>query len=1522
MAIGGEPTVAENAALAAALIGYSKRSVADDFTMLTGFLEQHPQSPWRASVLFNLGLEYYHTAHYARVLAAWEQAWPLAKAATDAKGKALADRVAGELAQMYARLGRMPELEELLKSFEGRVFVGAATEKISGAREGLWNMQHRPEISFRCGPLALHRIQQITDPQPAAALAIFESASTRRGFSLTQVGELSKQMGLNYQMAFREQGADFVVPAVLHWRVDHYAAIVRQEGDRYLLQDPTFRNDVWATRQALEAETSGYFLIPAGPLPKGWRNVESQEGNEVWGKGIPSSKDDKDGGPDDPKTGPEDCKGMAVSGVHLMLVSLNLTDEPVGYSPPVGPPVKFVVRYNQRDAYQPATFTYPNFGPKWTSDWISYITDNPQSPAADVNYYIRGGGTRTFSGFSTNTQTYAFEQNDQTRLTRLGPAHYEMTSGDGSKLVFNQSNGAIGTTRKVFLTQIVDPFGNAVTINYDGSLRITTITDAIGQVTTLSYSNATDLYKITRVTDPFGRFASFDYDPLGRLTNITDVIGLTSQFRYEGSSDFVNALITPYGTNTFLRGEAGTTRWLETHYPDGSRDRVEFNQNTNGIAFSNALARVPQGMDVYNRWLHGRNTFYWSRTACATAYGDYSKAKIYHWLHEADLTVCSGILESTKEALEERVWYDYAGQSSAGFVGSTDQPRHVGRVLDDGTTQLYTQHYNQFGHLTNSIDPLGRTFSYVYSTNGIDLLEVRMTRAGKNELLSRMTYNAQHLPLTSVDAAGQTNTYTYNARGQLLSETNPKNETTTYTYDTNGYLIAVDGPLPGTNDVTTATYDAFGRMRTKTDVSGYTVTFDYDALDRLTRITYPDATFDQITYHRLQPSVLQDRAGRQTLLEYNAVGEMSKRTDPLGRVTQFQWCRCGDIKSLTDPMGRTTSWHTDVQGRLSAKEYGDGSRMTYKYEDATSRLREIIDEKGQRTQLAYNRDDTIRSKSYANALFPTPAVTYTYDPDHLRRVSMTDGTGTTLYSYLPITVSPALGAGQLSAVDGPLPNDTISYSYDELGRIVSTAVDGVASTTTYDAAFRVTARTNVLGAFAYAYDGSSGRLLSETFPNAQTSTRTYAGSLQDHTLQQISHQIGSTPVSEFTYGWDVVADRITTWSQKFGVQSPDLYNFSYDEVDQLLSAAVTNAGLLVNHFAYSYDLAGNRLLEQVGASNYPATFNALNQISTSAAPAAWRTNEWDAEDRLIAVNAGSQRTEFTYDGEGRLASIRLLTNGFEVSLRRFVQFGDKNCEERDAGGTVIKRFFALGMRVETGPLAGNYYYTRDHLGSIRELTDTNGVIRARYDYDPFGRRTLVAGDIELDFGFAGMFWAAEPGLALTRFRAYDPTLGRWLSRDPLEDAEMEEGPNLYAYVGSNPVSQTDPSGLKAQDCCSSDKADYEDFKRQRVQACEENDRAAELYCNNWGVYLADCLRNWIDVGGKADADRMARCRKRWAERCELSRKFDRFGCDGWKANELLLLEKYMDCLERGCKPNRDQCQKAGRKGKKPASKKK
>ena len=106
------------------------------------------------------------------------------------------------------------------------------------------------------------------------------------------MAELSRKIGLNYQMAFRKHGAEFVVPSVVHWKVGHYAALVRKAGDLYELQDPTFGNKTWATKEALEAETSGYFLVAAGTVARsaGGRWMR-QEGAAVWGKGMTGGND-------------------------------------------------------------------------------------------------------------------------------------------------------------------------------------------------------------------------------------------------------------------------------------------------------------------------------------------------------------------------------------------------------------------------------------------------------------------------------------------------------------------------------------------------------------------------------------------------------------------------------------------------------------------------------------------------------------------------------------------------------------------------------------------------------------------------------------------------------------------------------------------------------------------------------------------------------------------------------------------------------------------------------------------------------------------------------------------------------------------------------------------------------------------------------------------------------------------------------------------------------------------------------
>src|SRR4029450_1392197 len=80
-------------------------------------------------------------------------------------------------------------------------------------------------------------------------------------------------------------GATLIVPAVINWKVGHYAALIAQKGSKFLSQDPTFGYDTLLSQQTIDQEQSGYYLVPRGQLPDGWQPVSETEGQSIWGKG-------------------------------------------------------------------------------------------------------------------------------------------------------------------------------------------------------------------------------------------------------------------------------------------------------------------------------------------------------------------------------------------------------------------------------------------------------------------------------------------------------------------------------------------------------------------------------------------------------------------------------------------------------------------------------------------------------------------------------------------------------------------------------------------------------------------------------------------------------------------------------------------------------------------------------------------------------------------------------------------------------------------------------------------------------------------------------------------------------------------------------------------------------------------------------------------------------------------------------------------------------------------------------------
>jgi len=447
--------------------------------------------------------------------------------------------------------------------------------------------------------------------------------------------------------------------------------------------------------------------------------------------------------------------------------------------------------------------------------------------------------------------------------------------------------------------------------------------------------------------------------------------------------------------------------------PMGFHEREEWLERSPTPA-SDPAATVPAGMAVTNSNLQFRNSFHWDKNAyvvagCTPSGGcDYTKARISHFTHVPPSTAIKAMsLESVKHPLENRIWNLLPGQPSSLFGGTFNQPSAVGRVLDDGTTQLYQYSYDTTGlfKLTQIIDPLGRITSFNY-VNGVDLAAITQvtspaqnTGGNTSTTVAQYIYNYQHRPLIHYDAAGQMTGFAYNAVGQPTSVTNPLNQTTQYQYDASHNLSTVINA----NSVTAAsfTYDAYTRVRTFTDSEGWTVTYDYDAADRVTRMTYPDGTAETYTYDRLDLATFQDRQGRVWTYTHDANGRLTSTTDPSGQQTQFGSHNAGKLPSLTDPKTNVTSWTYDVQGRLTGKQFPNASTVTYAYETTTSRLKSVTDALGQIKTYSYAKDDLLTGTSYTNVVNATPNVSFTYDPFFPRVVSMTDGTGTKQYTEPP-----------------------------------------------------------------------------------------------------------------------------------------------------------------------------------------------------------------------------------------------------------------------------------------------------------------------------------------------------------------------------------------------------------------------------------------------------------------------------------------------------------------------------------------
>ena len=698
-----------------------------------------------------------------------------------------------------------------------------------------------------------------------------------------------------------------------------------------------------------------------------------------------------------------------------------------------------------------------------------------------------------------------------------------------------------------------------------------------------------------------------------------------------------------------------------------------------------------------------------------------------------------------------------------------------------GKTWSYTWdgNYNK----TKSVDPLGHEVNFTYDAKG----NLLTTKNGLGQTVLTNTYTPQGQVATITDGRNNTTGMTYDASGFLTKLTDAAGKEWNKTYDGSGNLLTAADPLGNTS---TATYNGYNKVATTTDALANQTSFTYDEMANLTSVT--DANNNVTSYG-------WDQMQRKTSI-----------TNALNNTTTFAYDAEANMTTLTDALGHALSYTYDAVNKKQTFKFPDNRQESYEY-DATDNLTKSTDCAGQQITFGYDNADRLTTKTYGDGT----VFTTSYD-DANRVTGVTRVRNGVTQSSILYTLDAANRVTSLVA-DGR----TIGYGYDNSQNVSQvTYPSGAVVNYAYDSRNTLSAVTDGANNQITGYTkDDAGRVTKQTMVNGLETIYTYDA---NNRVTQIVLRQSATPtniVQSFAYGYDVVGNRL--WV-KYKDGTGDVYK--YDATYQVIGVkyAVSNpeAGYdaalnATRTVTYAYDAVGNRTSVTDDGNSSTYTTNNLNQYTAVSRTnytystrgdltndGTW-TYGYDYEGHLVSAAKAGTTVTYKYDTQGR--RIEKAING--VAVAKYVYNGNDLIEERDGTGNTVAAayFYAGGIDRPVGVIKSGsaYYFQQDALGNVTALTDSTGSLVEQYSYDVYGKPTIKDGRGNLKttsltpFLFTGREYDNETGLYHYRARAYSPVLGRFISRDPLSEAELSQGPNLYAYVGNNPGNHLDPLGLFA-----------------------------------------------------------------------------------------------------------------------------
>lgn len=981
------------------------------------------------------------------------------------------------------------------------------------------------------------------------------------------------------------------------------------------------------------------------------------------------------------------------------------------------------------------------------SDRLVSITDPPGRTLA-LTYYP-DDLLESVSDWTGRSVSYEYTGGLLTRVTDLlgNDIVYAYTGNLLQSITDQRTVRTVYNTYDEFdrVTQQLDGRDYPTTFEYDTpNPRETTLTDALLGETVHRYDD--DLRLIANI-DPLGHSTASAFDTFGNCTMVADRNSNETSFQHD------------YRGNRTLEiaADLGQKRWFyeDARFPDLATKQIdplgyviEWTYDDNGNMLTERRWKdVEQTIYVERSWTYNQ----WGQVLSETD----ERNKTTTYVYDTTTPGRQGLLLSMTDAESNTTHYDYDNlwrRTTVVDARGTDinDTQYMTTYVYDDADRLVSEAgppvagfpsgitisygYDEIGNRTSMTDGRGNTTTYVYDNNS-NLIRVEETLDGNPQ--------------------GRVTQYGYDELNRKTSMTDPEGRVWEYQYDAAGRMTKEIAPAPLLFE-TVYTHDNHGNVKTVTDPTNRVVTYDYDEMNRRIRTTDEAGNEWETEYDlagRMSRSI--DADDYPTDFAYDYDGRLIEVFDAEQGITTYYYDDAGNLTDILDASGRWQYRTYDDVNRLATKVDGNGGTWTYEY-DAVGNLTTVLNPNGFATVRVYDAADRLVEIDYPH----DPTVTYQYDGNG-NLTGMIDGVGISGYTYDELN-------RLTSSTDGF--EQTVGYSYDLVGnRTTLTYPDLKAVTYAYDEANRLDTITDWdVRVWDYTFD-AAGRMLELVHPNGMTETRTY--DLVGR-LDTLSHdKSDSTPVLFYALDYDPQGNPMvcTVEGELEPTLEPSDVSYTYDDDHRLTSST--------DGVTYGYDANGNMTSRQ-GASG-TVTF------------------DFDDADRLVGQSGGEAEVTHAYDGRGDRIARQEDSLATRYVLDHSRSMSHVLCET-DPNGAVTAHYIHGPQIVGRIAFDGtSQSYHANWIGSVMALADDGESVTDQYSYTPYGVVLEVAGDTENPFQFIGALgvMVEEDNLHFMRARFYDPSLGRFLSKDPVEP--VLASPNSlhrYVYAENKPLTASDPTG--------------------------------------------------------------------------------------------------------------------------------